>query len=150
VQQETDLLTQNFHSKCDGKGANVVLIQVGNYVFGGYTPLSWNSNNGYTPDPSNQSFLFSLSNPSNKFLGQKIPNQGTHSNYTSYTIFGHVSYGPTFGAGNDIRICANSNVTAGSLTNLCHSYGDPNVGVYGANTFFCGQYSGFLVTEIEV
>ena len=30
-----------FHSNCDGKGPTVVIIQVGSYVFGGYTDKSW-------------------------------------------------------------------------------------------------------------
>ena len=32
-----------FHSNCDGKGPTVVIIQVGSYIFGGYTDLSWSS-----------------------------------------------------------------------------------------------------------
>ena len=30
-----------FHSNCDGKGPTVVIIQVGSYVFGGYSDKSW-------------------------------------------------------------------------------------------------------------
>ena len=30
-----------FHSNCDGKGPTVTIIQVGNYIFGGYTDVSW-------------------------------------------------------------------------------------------------------------
>ena len=30
-----------FHSNCDGKGPTVIIIQVGSYVFGGYTDKSW-------------------------------------------------------------------------------------------------------------
>ena len=30
-----------FHSRCDGKPDNVVIIKVGQYVFGGYTDLPW-------------------------------------------------------------------------------------------------------------
>ena len=30
-----------FHSNCDGKGPTVVIIQVGSYIFGGYTDKSW-------------------------------------------------------------------------------------------------------------
>ena len=32
-----------FHSKCDGKGPTVTIIQVGSYIFGGYTDVSWSS-----------------------------------------------------------------------------------------------------------
>ena len=30
-----------FHSNCEGKGPTVTIIQVGSYIFGGYTDLSW-------------------------------------------------------------------------------------------------------------
>ena len=30
-----------FHSKCDGKGPTVTIVQVANHVFGGYTDKSW-------------------------------------------------------------------------------------------------------------
>ena len=30
-----------FHSNCDGMGPTVTIIQVGSYIFGGYTDLSW-------------------------------------------------------------------------------------------------------------
>ena len=32
-----------FHSNCDGKGPTVTIIQVGRYIFGGYTDVSWSS-----------------------------------------------------------------------------------------------------------
>ena len=34
-----------FHSNCDGKGATVTIVQVGNYTFGGYTDKSWAGEN---------------------------------------------------------------------------------------------------------
>ena len=30
-----------FHTNCDGKGASVTIVKVGNYIFGGYTSTSW-------------------------------------------------------------------------------------------------------------
>ena len=32
-----------FHSNCDGKGPTVTIIQSGDYIFGGYTDVSWRS-----------------------------------------------------------------------------------------------------------
>ena len=32
-----------FHSKCDNKGPTVTIIKVNNYIFGGYTDVSWSS-----------------------------------------------------------------------------------------------------------
>ena len=36
-----------FHSNCDGKGPTVTIVQVGNYIFGGYTDKSWSSPSKY-------------------------------------------------------------------------------------------------------
>ena len=30
-----------FHSNCDGRGPTVTIVQVGSYIFGGYTDKSW-------------------------------------------------------------------------------------------------------------
>ena len=36
-----------FHSNCDGKGPTVTIVQVGSYVFGGYTDKSWSNPSKY-------------------------------------------------------------------------------------------------------
>ena len=36
-------VASTFHSNCDGKGPTVTIIQVGRYIFGGYTDVSWSS-----------------------------------------------------------------------------------------------------------
>ena len=36
-----------FHSNCDGKGPTVTIIQVGSYIFGGYTDVPWSSPSKY-------------------------------------------------------------------------------------------------------
>ena len=36
-----------FHTNCDGKGPTVTIVQVGSYVFGGYTDRSWFSHSKY-------------------------------------------------------------------------------------------------------
>ncbi|XP_044164997.1 hemicentin-2-like isoform X2 [Acropora millepora] len=40
-----------FHSNCDGKGPTVTIIQVGSYIFGGYTDLSWFSTSDQVRKP---------------------------------------------------------------------------------------------------
>ena len=32
-----------FHTNCDGKGPTVTIIKANNYIFGGYTDVSWSS-----------------------------------------------------------------------------------------------------------
>ena len=34
--------SQKFHQYCDGKAGTVVLVKVGNWIFGGYTDQTWN------------------------------------------------------------------------------------------------------------
>ena len=36
-----------FHSNCDGKGPTVTIVQVGSYIFGGYTDKSWSNPSKY-------------------------------------------------------------------------------------------------------
>ena len=34
---------KTFHSKCDNQGPTLTIVKSGNYIFGGFTELSWNS-----------------------------------------------------------------------------------------------------------
>ena len=36
---------QQFHKHCDDKAGTVVLVEVGNYIFGGYTDQTWQGKN---------------------------------------------------------------------------------------------------------
>ena len=37
--------TQHFHQHCDYKAGTLVLVKVGNYIFGGYTDQTWQGKN---------------------------------------------------------------------------------------------------------
>ena len=37
--------SQQFHQHCDDKADTVVLVKVGNYIFGGYTDQTWQGKN---------------------------------------------------------------------------------------------------------
>jgi hypothetical protein len=39
--------SQDFHKLCDDKAGTVVLVKVGNWIFGGYTDQTWQGNNYY-------------------------------------------------------------------------------------------------------
>ena len=41
-----DLDNTKFHSLCDEKGPTITIVKVGNYIFGGYTSLSWRMSAG--------------------------------------------------------------------------------------------------------
>ena len=49
---------ETFHKNCDGIFSILVLCKSKDEIFGGYTPLSFNSENVYGYD--NKSFLFSI------------------------------------------------------------------------------------------
>jgi len=136
--------SQQFHSMCNGKGETVVIFQSSNdYVFGGYTPISWADSGSYQFD--NKSFLFGLKVPGNN------PQKLAHKTSNTNSIYNYSSYGPTFGGGHDIYICSGCNTSTGNYTNLGYTYDTPQ-GVYGSNeakSYFCGGYN-FQIKEIEV
>ena len=52
---------EKFHKLCDKQGATIVLIKsTEDLIFGGYTPLNWDSNSAVKNDE--ETFLFSLTN----------------------------------------------------------------------------------------
>jgi uncharacterized coiled-coil protein SlyX len=59
----------DFHRHCDGHRCTLTVVQsttgftFGGFTFGGFTPLGWDSTSKRIDDPSNQSFLFTLTNP---------------------------------------------------------------------------------------
>ena len=78
----------DFHRKCDNKGATVVLIETSKgRRFGGYTSLSWDTSGTWKNDL--ESFLFSLDN--NKKY-EVIAN-------ATYKVYSDKNYGPWFGNG---------------------------------------------------
>ena len=90
-----------FHNKCDGQGPNICLIKndKGN-IFGGYSSISWTSDNIGNFHPSNGCFLFTLTNIHGK-APTKFP---TTKNQQS--TYHYMEYGPLFG-NNDIYIFNN-------------------------------------------
>ena len=77
-----------FHNKCDNKGPIIILFNNGKgNIFGGYCPISWNSNGGWKSFPN--SFIFTLTNIYNiqptKFIRAKDENG----------VYFHPIYGPS-------------------------------------------------------
>ena len=112
---------KDFHRKCDGISKVVVLIKANDFLFGGYTPQSWNSRN-YKERwvYCDQTFIFSLSNPQNKPTIFK-------SVQPQYSFCDFASYGPCFGCINcDIFISDNSDEKASSYSFLGYTYKGKN------------------------
>jgi hypothetical protein len=133
----------SFHRHCDGKSRTVTFIETSKgFIFGGYTPLSWESKQAYKSDDSQQSFLFTLKNSANtepKMFALK-------SNCKQYAIYCNPDYGPTFGAGHDFCICHNVQGSSSS-SNFGHSYNNDTG--HDGQTFLAGERN-FTVKEIEV
>ena len=92
----------NFYSKCNDQGSNIVLIKnkKGN-IFGGYSSISWDNKDKqkdhfYAKD----SFLFTLTNIYNS-EPKKFPSTG------NYEIRNYKNCGPAFGGGTDLGIGEN-------------------------------------------
>jgi len=133
--------SKDFHEKCDNKGETVTMIRsTEGYIFGGYTPLSWNSNSEYQKDASSRSFIFTLTIPHN------IPPTKYSISNVENAIYCNPSCGPVFG-GHDICICDNSNTNKANYTKFPYSYTD--ITGKGKETF-TGRYNGWTVNEIEV
>ena len=80
---------EGFHRRCDAAGPTVTILRVEDYVCGGYTPLSWHSENRFI-EGEGKSFIFSLENP------LKSPGK-FHCVQPEREICGYEKNGPNFG-----------------------------------------------------
>ena len=94
-----------FHSGCDDKGPTIVLIRSSDgSSYGGYTSVSWESNNSHRHD--SQAFLFRLSPQPGRDQGtQHIHTEKfeVSAGYQKDAQSSRPNQGPTFGAGNDLQ-----------------------------------------------
>ncbi|XP_015756475.1 PREDICTED: hemicentin-2-like isoform X1 [Acropora digitifera] len=138
-----------FHSNCDGKGPTVTIIQVGNYIFGGYTDVSWSNPSSCGYASSSKSFLYSLYNI-NGFSPVKLQ---IKSGLQINAIYRCSRYGPTFGGGHDIHISNNAASNRNSYTSCGHTYHLPPgySSYYSSCRFYAGGGSyKFTPTDVEV
>jgi hypothetical protein len=140
----------NFHGRCDGRANTLTLIlDTGGNVFGGFTPLEWesrvpnaiwDSSNCWKCHDSLKSFLFAMKNPHNiparKFvLKAEIKQHAIQCNSMRDPHLGGIGVGDTCSANTE------------SSTGLGHTSTD-NIGLR-RNVAFTG--SAYLqVREIEV
>ncbi len=127
-----------FHEKCDGKAKTMTIIKTkSNYVFGGYTAASWDSSGTHKADPT--AYIYSLRrNGVSNLLKHPIS-----YNYQQYAIYCLSTYGPAFGAGQNILIINRSDVNAGSSTQHSGYYS-------GLSSGLTGTHNNWLTSEIEV
>jgi hypothetical protein len=131
-----------FHQKCDRCAHTVTLIlTTSGYIFGGFTPIPWDSSGSYKADPTGKSFVFSLVSPRNA-PAHRFPLKNAR-----YAIDCGASDGPMFGNGHDVYIADNSNANTSSYSSLGSEYLN-DTGLNGQEVL-AGQYY-FTVEEIEV
>ena len=122
--------SSDFHKFCDNKGPTLTLVQTDKgYKFGGYTPYSWKSELGNSPENDIETFLFSL-DLMKKF--KKIKD--------GPTLYFDEEFGPCFGeGGSDFFIEKN-------LSEGCSTYGN------FLNNFELtnGEKGDFNVKELEI
>jgi hypothetical protein len=139
---------RNFHSRYDCHANTLTLIlaaaseyDVGGFVFGGFTPVKWESTAGKCEsDDSLKSFLFTLRNPHNiparKFALKAEKKQNA--------IYCYSATGPFFGG---MPVSDNCNANTISCTDLGVAY--TNDTRLERKTVFTGSFN-FKVKEIEV
>ena len=102
---------EDFHKNCDNKGSTIVLVETSNgRRFGGFTSLSWKSNNQWVNDPCACIFSFD-----------------THKKYKlllpQYSYYGGSGYGPHFGYSDQLGFYNN-----GGSTGFLDTIHTPNFG----------------------
>lgn len=132
----------SFHAFCNNKGPTVTLVEVGRYVFGGYTDKAWTSYQNYKS--STISFLFSLRSSANTPFKSPL-----FKSYNEAT-YDHSSYGPTFGSNYDLHISDSCRSNKNSYSNLGGSYKVPSgytatTALAGTNYFSCDDYEVFYL-----
>ncbi|CAF0784160.1 unnamed protein product [Adineta steineri] len=140
--------SEDFHRCSDNRGPTMTIIQSknGNYLFGGYTEISWTCDNKYKKDPN--AFIFTLRNPHDiqptKFtLKSKTGNAIGHAKTTG-SYFGGVVKDKEHLV--DIWIASNADINQGSSSSFPSSYIDTTG---KGETLFTGEKK-FMVEEIEV
>jgi hypothetical protein len=132
----------NFHSKCDGQSNTLTVIETTKgYIFGGFTPVAWDSSNSYKSDSSEQSFLFTVKNPRGSEFRKFCLKD------SSKAIHCHSSNGPLFGSNRDLAVYDDCTGSKGGYTSLGGAYIN-DTGIKNDEVFTGECY--YSVKEIEV
>jgi hypothetical protein len=124
----------------------VILDTKGN-IFGGFTPVEWESKGGYKADDSRKSFLFTLKNPHN------IPARkfALKAERKQKAIFHHSNMGPCFGSGDNIYVYENCNTNDNSYAWLGYCYTNDTglhelIALTGSRNFQAKEIEVFEIT----
>jgi hypothetical protein len=132
----------DFHTKCNGRSNTVTFVETTKgFIFGGFTPIAWESSDRYKEDPEKRSFVFTLKNP----RGDE-PRKFSLLD-SSCAIHCAPTYGPLFGRGHEIYVADECNRNTTSTTFLGRSY--VNDTEIPGQEVFAGEVH-FTVKQIEV
>jgi hypothetical protein len=142
----------DFHNRCDGHTNTLtVILDTNNNIFGGFTPVAWESrqwngkdgkqSNCRKSDPTRKSFLFTLRNPHN-VSSRRFPLKYEESDGAIYCVD---VCGPHF---YDIGVSKNCHANMASFTSSFGSVYTNDTGVDGG-LFFTNSRS-FKVKEVEI
>ncbi|RGB22855.1 hypothetical protein C1646_775419 [Rhizophagus diaphanus] len=83
---------EEFHTRCDNKGATIVIVKIKNseQIIGGYNPLFWDSSNSVKS--TKDSFIFSITDKNDLQSANVV-----YSNGNKYSIRNYLHCGPHFG-----------------------------------------------------
>jgi hypothetical protein len=134
----------DFHRRCDGHTNTLTMIlDTDGNIFGGFTPVAWESAGGDTADPSEKSFIFTLKNRHNIPAQRFVLKAGRK--YSAIVCL--AARGPHF---RDIVVFDKCNTNTDS-----YGYFDGSDDTYASNTrpgmkMFFASSMNFQVKEIEV
>jgi len=132
----------DFHRLCDNKGPTLSIINTTDgHMFGGFTSMSWTSDDEGAYKADATAFLFTLSNPHGIKPTKYVIKEGGKCAIRSKTI-----RGPMFGGGHDIFVGSLSNSNAYSYIKFPYSFIDTTG--KGDKTFTGSN--NFTSSEIEV
>ena len=128
--------SEDFHKLCDNKGPTLIIIKTDkNHIFGGFTPLDWNSKGGTICDESKRTFIFSLD------LMKKFE----IINIKKKAIRCESEHGPIFG---DYDIGLHKDMKEGQIyaNSTCNFMSNNNLELTGGK----GDNENFKTEELEV
>ncbi|RGB35317.1 hypothetical protein C1646_759488 [Rhizophagus diaphanus] len=124
----------SFHTKCDNKGASIVVIKISNskQIVGGYNPLFWDTSESCKS--TKDSFIFSFADKNNLKSANLVYSKGDPYSIQCYKV-----NGPVFG----IDLYTEYNPTADTWMSKVYSY--PSLDL--PNTFKIDDYEVFQVIK---
>jgi hypothetical protein len=136
--------SEDFHKRCDGhRNTLTVILDTNGSVFGGFTPLAWDSVSQFKCDKNLTTFLFTLKNPHN-ITARKFMLKADQKSRAIYCSPGH---GPVFGN----YFYLYSTFDSASSPNLTGHFGNEYTNDTGLSddTVFTGS-GKFRAQEVEV